>query len=432
MTRTLWLCLMLAVCFSSLCAQQYTAAASPAGTGAAIPMMVNFTGTLTDSSSKPLTGTVGVTFSLYNDQEGGSPLWLETQNVAPDASGRYSVILGSATSQGLPADLFTSGQARWLGVQAQGQAEQSRVMLLSVPYALKAGDAQTVGGRPASAFALATPNSNSGSTTTSTDVVNSHRIETVGGSGTENFIPMWIDGIGDLGNSAIFQTGTFPAAKIGINTETPATSLDVKGGGTIEGGFSVQGVFSLPAIGGATASRAYNSQPLAQTASAFDSTTKKAMNQAFWWQAEAVGNNTPAPSGTLNLLFAAGTAKPTETGFMISNSGQLTSSVSTGTAPLVVASTTPVSNLTAVPTTYNNNGTQKVGVHIIANGFTFSGGTYTVPLSGASAFSNANSFFCSANDVSAQNPIQIVYNSGESVTFNGTGTDVFRFVCIGN
>jgi len=51
--------------------------------------------------------------------------------------------------------MFASGQARGLEVQAEGQEPQPRVMLLSVPYALKAGDAQTLGGKPASAFATA-------------------------------------------------------------------------------------------------------------------------------------------------------------------------------------------------------------------------------------------------------------------------------------
>ena len=46
------------------------------------------------------------------------------------------VALGSTSSQGLPANVFASGEARWLGVQVQGQAEQPRVLLMSVPYAL--------------------------------------------------------------------------------------------------------------------------------------------------------------------------------------------------------------------------------------------------------------------------------------------------------
>jgi hypothetical protein len=67
------------------------------------------------------------------------------------------VMLGSTSSNGLPSDIFVAGEARWLGVQVQGQAEQPRVLQMSVPYALKAADLQTVGGLPASAFVLAAP-----------------------------------------------------------------------------------------------------------------------------------------------------------------------------------------------------------------------------------------------------------------------------------
>ncbi len=42
-----------------------------------------------------------------------------------------------------------------MGVSVNGEQEQPRVLLLSVPYALKAADAETIGGLPPSAFVLA-------------------------------------------------------------------------------------------------------------------------------------------------------------------------------------------------------------------------------------------------------------------------------------
>jgi len=74
-----------------------------------VPPLVNFSGVLSDLNGKSLTGTVGVTFSLYKDSEGGAPLWVETQNVQADKTGHYSVMLGSTTTQGLPFELFTPG-----------------------------------------------------------------------------------------------------------------------------------------------------------------------------------------------------------------------------------------------------------------------------------------------------------------------------------
>jgi hypothetical protein len=85
-----------------------------------------------------------ITFSLYAAQQGGEPLWTETQNDIPlDPTGHYSVQLGITQPNGVPTARFATGEAHWLGVQISGQAEPSRVLLLSVPYALKAGDATT-------------------------------------------------------------------------------------------------------------------------------------------------------------------------------------------------------------------------------------------------------------------------------------------------
>lgn len=147
--------------FGAVAAQTPVADAGAAVPGlqpaSVIPQFVKLAGTLLDLNGKPLTGIVGVTFALYVDQQGGAPLWLETQNMRADSNGHHSVMLGSTTAEGLPADVFSSGDARWLGAQPAGQPEQARVMLLSVPYALKAGDAQTLGGLLASAFMLSVP-----------------------------------------------------------------------------------------------------------------------------------------------------------------------------------------------------------------------------------------------------------------------------------
>jgi hypothetical protein len=287
-----------------------------------VPTMVNFSGILRDGNGKPLTGIVGVTFYLYKDEQAGAPLWMETQNVQPDKYGNYTVQLGSTTSQGLPATLFVSGEARWLGVQAQGQAEQPRVMLMSVPYAMKAGDAQTIGGLPASAFMLAAPGGSPGLTTNSPSP-SAGPAPNLAGTGTTDFIPLWTNST-TLGSSVLFQSGTGSTAKVGINTTTPATTLDVKGTGTIRGSLSILGTALLPAAGTATASGGKNSQPLNLAASAFNSSTSKAVNQTFQFRAEPAGNDTSTPSGTLNLLFGSGTSNPSETGLHIASNGQIT------------------------------------------------------------------------------------------------------------
>jgi hypothetical protein len=137
--------------FCSLMSSQQTFSANQP----AVPRLVNFAGKAVDAQGKAIAGIAGVTFAIYKDQYEGSPLWLETQNIQGDTRGNYTVQLGATQPEGLPLNLFSSGDARWLGVTINGGQEQPRVLLLSVPYALKAADAETIGGLPPSAFVLA-------------------------------------------------------------------------------------------------------------------------------------------------------------------------------------------------------------------------------------------------------------------------------------
>ena len=97
------------------------------------PRVIPYNAVAADEFGQPRTGVVGILVAIYEDQSGGVPLWVELQGVTPDAQGRYAVLLGS-TTDGLPLDLFETGSARWLGVQLEGQHEQPRMMLTSVPY----------------------------------------------------------------------------------------------------------------------------------------------------------------------------------------------------------------------------------------------------------------------------------------------------------
>jgi len=293
-----------------------------------VPNVVRFGGTAKDLNGAPLSGTVGMTFALYQNQQGGAPLWLETQNVNPDKNAHYSVTLGATKPQGIPLDLFSSGQAQWLGVLIEGQSEQPRVLLLSVPYALKAADAETIGGLPPSAFVLAAPSaagntspSSSASATSSASSTNASTptvaAASIAGSGTTNFLPLWTSA-SNLGNSVLFQLGSGGTAKLGLNTASPVATLDVKGT------TNLQGLLTSAATGTASASAGKTSQAYSFVASAFNSGTGKAVNQTFQWKAEPTGNNTASPTGTLNLLFGSGTAAPAETGLKVNNKGVLT------------------------------------------------------------------------------------------------------------
>jgi trimeric autotransporter adhesin len=192
-----------------------------------------------------------------------------------------------------------------------------------VPYALKAADAQTLGGLPPSAFLLApasgaaTTGGGLAATSNTASVVTQASAPTIGGSGTTNFIPLWTDS-SDFGNSILYQTGTGSSARIGINETAPLFTLDVKGTEL------VRGLFELSTIGYATTSKGFNSNALNLESSAWNSSTGKYTLNHFQWQAEPVGNDTSTPGATLNLLYGTDPNLVAETGLHINSNGLFT------------------------------------------------------------------------------------------------------------
>ena len=216
------------------------------GNGAVVPRRVNFSGRTRDEHGKAIAGNVVVSFAIYRGQFDDRPLWMETQNVQADAEGHYRVQLGASEASGLPLDLFSSGEARWLGVRENGGTERSRVLLLSVPYALEAADAQTLGGLPPSAFLLATtPPSTVGAASTGTALSQPlaaalTAVTTAGG--TAQALAKFT-GTAAIANSLIFDDGTH----VGIGNTAPGAKLDVSGAAIF------RGALNLPATGAATA-----------------------------------------------------------------------------------------------------------------------------------------------------------------------------------
>jgi len=240
-----WLLMICSVV--SLSAQQAALAAA----NAVVPPVVKFSGALTDATNKPMTGKVGVTFSLYKESQGGAALWVETQNVTADKTGHYSATLGSTTSQGIPSTVFASGEAHWLGVQAQGEAEQPRTLLMSVPYALKALDAETIGGKPLSALQLAAPDGSSGSSGQNKPPL-ANTISCASGSACKkNFVPLFNSngGAATVKDSIIEESGSIVSVAGSvrltgpISTSASSTSAAVVGNdNTSAGSAGVVGV----------------------------------------------------------------------------------------------------------------------------------------------------------------------------------------------
>jgi len=215
-------------------AQQTLRSENPSVT--TVPRLVRVSNTFHPANGLPAAPVESVTLSVYSEETGGTPLWQETQNVNIDADGRYTVLMGSTQNDGVPLDLFSSSEPRWLGVQFNraGETEQPRVRLASVPYALKASDAETLGGLPASAY-LRAPSGSAGSG--STAIAGSTTFAAaappsvvqlkpqIASGASANSIPMFTDNAGDLGNSVISQVN----GNLGMGTATPGALVDIEG-----------------------------------------------------------------------------------------------------------------------------------------------------------------------------------------------------------
>jgi trimeric autotransporter adhesin len=220
----------------SAAAQMATINLPTTSESAQVPRLIRFSGIAKDETGKPMSGVLGMTFALYKDEQGGAPLWVETQNVRADTAGHYTVLLGSASADGIPLSLFSSAEAHWISTQISGQPESGHVLLLSVPYALKAADAETLGGLPASAFVQTNPAETSGSATSAKPAHSnsSGNSLAITGSGTTDYVPLWTSGSA-LGNSILYQSG----GNVGVGTKTPGATLD-----TVSTAIAVRGTSS--------------------------------------------------------------------------------------------------------------------------------------------------------------------------------------------
>jgi hypothetical protein len=196
-----------------------------------VPRLVRVSNTFRPASGLSAAPVAGVTFSIYRDEHDGAPLWQETQSVNLDQEGRYSALMGSTLNDGMPLELFTSGEPRWLGVRfdGPGEVEQPRTLLTSVPYALKAVDADTLGGLPASSYLLApgasvaasgaAPGAASPAIAAATTPKSLKPRVT---AGVANYIGVFTSAT-DIGTSSLYQNG----GRIGLNATVPFDAFHV-------------------------------------------------------------------------------------------------------------------------------------------------------------------------------------------------------------
>ncbi|HTM22038.1 MAG TPA: tail fiber domain-containing protein, partial [Kofleriaceae bacterium] len=126
-------------------------ALAPRPAAAQVPGTVTFTARVVDNGT-PITGTHQFTFKLYDAVTAGTMRWQEAYPGVIASQGLVTVALGSMTP------LSTSvldGDPLWVEITLDGDIMAPRLPLRSVPYAVRTGDAATVGGLAASAFATA-------------------------------------------------------------------------------------------------------------------------------------------------------------------------------------------------------------------------------------------------------------------------------------
>jgi hypothetical protein len=151
----------------------------------------------------------------------------------------------------------------------------------------------------------------------------------------------------------MFQTG----GNVGINTTTPAETLDVNGNSIFRGSFQ------LPPGHPATSASGFESHSFQFQASSFNSSTAKSTTQSFGFRAEPLNNNTSNPSAVLDLFYIP------DGGTDFKNTGVSFSTVGLVTAPSLNLTTATASTthdpsvLLALNNTDNNPGnTQSVAM----------------------------------------------------------------------
>jgi len=330
-----------------------------------VPQLIRYAGF---APNQPVE-TVEAVFRIYASQQGGDAIWTETQRVSVGPDGKYNVLLGAASEGGLPQAVFSAGHGQWLGVSIEQAEETARSKLAAVAYAMKAADAETLGGIPAASHVTqaqlasttqalaATALTEQPSQRVAPDVARS-------GSGAPGYLPLWTTA-SELGDSALYQSGTGATAKLGIGTGTPATTLDVNGPTTLRGSASV------PSQGNATAALGYSSWPVNLTGSVYDSTTGAPVPQTFSWAVAPFENDTAVAQGYLALNFAAG-ANPPKQVLAINSVGQIgfaPGQYFPGVAGLPLANTfTATQTVTGASTGLNATATSASGIGVDATG----------------------------------------------------------------
>lgn len=119
---------------------QQAVAATPASADVDRTRILNLKGVLKDRDGHRLKGTVGVLFAIYEQKEGGAPVWQEVQNVELNDRGLFTAQVGATNEEGVRPELFGPEKTLWMGMQVlqPGEVERPRIRLVSGEDGLRA------------------------------------------------------------------------------------------------------------------------------------------------------------------------------------------------------------------------------------------------------------------------------------------------------
>jgi hypothetical protein len=108
-----------------------------------VPGLISYQGTLTSDNGVVMDTTISITFAIYEDSTGGSPvpLWWETQSAVNVTNSVFNVLLGRVNS--IPDTVFNN-QSCWLSLQiGSDPAMEPRQRIVAVGYAFQSAEADT-------------------------------------------------------------------------------------------------------------------------------------------------------------------------------------------------------------------------------------------------------------------------------------------------
>ena len=188
---------------------------------ASVPNALHFSGQL-QSEGAAFTGTMAMSFALYDGAEANETLWSEAQSVAVVAN-RFQILLGINVS----FDTTTfNATALHLGITVESEDEMTpRMRLASVPYAMRAGGLTCTGcvGKAQLEAGLLSPVATSGDYN---DLINKPVLSAMlTGPGSAGSLAKYTAAATLADSVLVEQDGS-----VGVGTASPQARLDVAGG----------------------------------------------------------------------------------------------------------------------------------------------------------------------------------------------------------